>query len=131
MADEAEYSAGQGTPEAQPYGEATAINELVEEVDLDVEEPVAFPEDELAGIEDTPPPEGNITGMDNLVFGPTDRPDEPLTEGANFGEGSMGLSQDGRTVDQKLADYALYTLNTNQQLTPRSKSIMARIIRGD
>jgi hypothetical protein len=129
-----EYSANEGTPDALPKGAATDLNqgmELVEDVDLAVEEPAQFPEDELAGLEDVPPMEGELTGLDKLVFGGTDRPDEPLTAGANFGPGPMGVEGDGRTSDQKLADMALYSLNTNRELSPRSKSIMARIIRGD
>ena len=132
---EMEFSANEGTPDALPKGEATSLNagtDLVDEVDLEVEEPTEFPEDDLTDVEELPSPEGELTGFDNLVFGPTDRPDEPITSGAGFGPGQMGVSGDGRTSDQKLADFALYSLNSNSaQLSPRSKSIMARIIRGD
>ena len=125
-----EYSANQGTPEALPQGEATATNQMVEELDLQVEEPVAFPEEDLAGADEVPPMEGDLTGLDEMVFGGTDRPNEPITAGAEFGPGQIGLASDGRTPEMKLQDYALSAIN-DPTMSSRSKSIMARIIRGD
>lgn len=125
-----EFSANEGTPEALPKGEATQTNQMVEEVDLQVEEPVAFPEEDLAGADEVPPMEGDLTGLDDMVFGGTDRPNEPITAGAEFGPGTFGLASDQRTAEQKLQDYALNAIN-DPTMSSRSKSLMARIIRGD
>jgi hypothetical protein len=130
MAD-VEYQANEGTADALPKGEATQLNDLVQDLDLEVEEPVAFPEDELAGLDELPPMEGNLTGFDDLVFGATDRPDEPISSGASWGAGPMGFSDDGKTPAERAKDMALYTLNTSRELRPTSKSLLARIIRGD
>ena len=131
MAQAPEYSANEGTPDALPKGEATAMNEMVQDVDLEVEDPVAFPEEDLAGSDEVPPMEGDLTGMDDLVFGAeTDRPNEPVTAGATFGPGAYGVAADGRTPEQRLADYALSAIN-DPTMSSRSKAIMARIIRGD
>lgn len=131
MAEALEYQANEGTPDALPKGEAAQINDLVEEVDLEVEEPTEFPEDQIVGMEEIPPMEGNLTGLDELVFGPTDRPNEPITSGAPWGPGNVGPMGDRRTPQERAADYALYALNNDKELSPRSKSLLARLIRGD
>jgi len=126
-----EYSANQGTPSAAPKGAATDVNTAMAEIpDVDtsnVEEPVEFPQDE---IDDTVPPmEGDLTGLDNLVFAETDRPQEPITSGAPFGEGPMGTGDDF-TPRQHMENIA-YKLAEDPLTSSSTKAYMSKILRGD
>jgi hypothetical protein len=126
-----EYSANQGTSEALPKGAAKALNDsLPDEVDpsqIDlsrVEEPVEFP------VDDSEQPDqfsfdGDITGLDNLVFGPSERPTEPISHGAPWGEGPDAVEGDPRKFRQDVGRRLLETPN----MSPQVKNLAARMVR--
>lgn len=128
MAQAPDYQANQGSPDALPKGAATDLNQQVDQIDLNIEPPVEFPEPELD--DSVPPMEGDLTGgLDNLVFGPTDRPHEPITQGAPVGEGSNSVG-DARSAKERMQDTALKIIN-NPDVSPTTSAIMAKILRGE
>lgn len=125
-----EFSANEGTKDALPKGEATRLNEAIADIDFDA---VLPPEEEQEEEEDFAEPAqtlGNITGFDDQVFGPSDRPNEPITAGAPFGPGassvSSALPNEGPGSDQVLRD-----LVDSPSATPRTRALAARVLRGD
>lgn len=82
--------------EGLSYGQNAAANKLATDADVDAE---LFGDDE----EDYTPagPE------EEFLYGPTDRPDEPVTAGVGFGPGADGTRhsfESGATVLDKLAE---------------------------
>ncbi len=123
-----EYKANQGTSEALPYGKATELNAMVEDVNL---AELAPPEEDLdsEGFVDEPSVEapGAPGPMDDLIYRPTDRPDEPITSGAPFGPGS---AERPNAPDVKAGRRAIYQqLLTSPSSTPRTKALAARMMR--
>jgi len=125
-----EYRANQGTPEAAPHGTAKALNDatdVVDESQIDlsrVEEPVEFPVDE-DGSSDQFTYDGDITGIDHLVFGPTGRPTEPLSSGAPWGPGPNSVEKEPRKFRAEVGRALLDTPG----LSPRVKNLAVRMIR--
>jgi hypothetical protein len=89
----AEFRKGEPSPEQLPQGEATRLNEGLEMAE-DLAAQQAVTEAAAApAVPDEGPPEGvqfetrrpnlgNLNDEESLLFGPTERPDEPLTFGA-------------------------------------------------
>lgn len=118
MADAPQYRREAGSPDQLPKGEAQQLNSDSQEALMQIEgmhegapdtgTPVADePESEDAGMEEPEPgpvskvPRGSVragaqmSDEEKLVFGPTSRPDEPLTYG---GGGRMGNSSVPREI---------------------------------
>jgi len=124
-----EYRANQGTPEAAPKGTASKLNKAMDEVqDVDlsrVEEPVEFPVDE-GDVPDSFTYDGDITGLDHQVFGPTKRPMEPVSSGAPWGSGPNTV--EGVPAKDFKADIAQRLLAT-PGVSSRVKNLAARMLR--
>src|SRR5215210_4895216 len=82
-----EVKRGSG-PDQLPYGGATQVNAASASFD----QPSAAPYAENINPQEPQPIQGDLTGYDNLLFGGSDRPDEPITQGASFGPGSNFLT---------------------------------------
>lgn len=93
-----QYRRGTG-PDQMPFGAAAQANQALANAPEAPAPPALVP----SGNEtpQAPPVRGNLTGHDDIVFGPTDRPDEPLTAGASFGAGPGLLPHRGAESDQE------------------------------
>jgi hypothetical protein len=80
-------------------------------------------------VPDQSAPQGDISGgFDNLLFAPTDRPNEPITHGAPFGPGANFIpepGEDDRTFMLRVAGQL-----QQQPSTPRVQQYIAAIQRG-
>src|SRR5687767_9493690 len=110
-------------PQGSPHGATADIQRAVQAGAPPPQEPpgppTGFPplppdpdEDAVAPTLPTPLSlQDDKTGLDDLIFGPTDRPDEPITEGVPFGPGAVGIRGANETDRQFLMRVAS-TLNT-------------------
>lgn len=80
---------------------------------------------------DTPPPPA--TPEDQFIFGPTMRPNEPVTAGAPFGPGPMAPSVGPRNIpdSQFLRDAVARMAPQQQSLPPRVQEFLSRVEAGE
>lgn len=111
---------GPAGPEQLPQGAATQLNQ---QMDL-----LPAP-DALAAAEDQQP-SAPLTDFDELLFGATDRPEEPLTQGANFGPGANFTTRGPETDRDFMARAALELANA-PGASSRVRAFAARVARGE
>ncbi len=91
-----------------PYGGATRANQQTLEPDT---QPPATPEEQF-------------------LYSPTHRPDEPLTQGAPFGPGSMAPPPPPPQTDRDFLTSAISRMQ-QQPLPPRVREFLARVEAGE
>ncbi|TAK94523.1 hypothetical protein EPO05_06250 [Patescibacteria group bacterium] len=99
-----------------PYGEATTANEMLGQLAP------------TPGIQDaaTYQPQGTTEGY---IYGPTDRPQEPITAGAPFGPGPYQVKT--QETPQDFIARVAQTVASGQGATTEVKAFAARVARGD
>ncbi|HSE44862.1 MAG TPA: hypothetical protein VLA89_05995 [Gemmatimonadales bacterium] len=85
---------------------------------------------EILAEDNDPKPQGEVTSFDDILFGPTDHPNEPITAGASFGPGPNTIRQ-GRETDKEFLARTAYQLAQSPSASPRVKAFAARIARGE
>lgn len=101
-----------------PYGAATDISELEQ----------AYPFAELQGAPDEEYIPANTA--EKFLFGPTDRPNEPITTGAPFGAGPPGAAAAYESSDQLLQRVALQ-IGETPGAAPELRAFAARVAKGE
>lgn len=132
-------------PEQLPKGAATRLNQLAKPVQgpskgLDrfarPPEPdfAAAPREIIGGPpvvpQEMPPMQGDITGFDDILFGPTDRPEEPITAGAPFGPGPS-FPRHGFESDEEFMARVANELAQSPAASSYVKAFAARVLRGE
>jgi hypothetical protein len=128
---------GPAEPGQLPYGAALALNQAVEATGG-----FQAPSSQAPPLARRPPPamgqysasqEDNfpehVSAVEDVVFGPTDRPDEPITAGVPFGPGS-NFATSALTPQEKLRVSARAVLNA-KGVDPRSQAFFARVLNGE
>lgn len=121
-----EYKRNTGSPDQLPKGGAAQLNAASQQLPDDFSEP----ELNLMSEDQDPKPEGSVTAFDDVLFGPTDHPNEPITTGASFGPGANTIRQ-GRETDKEFLARTAYQLASSPSASPRVKAFAARIARGE
>lgn len=104
-----------------PYGGVGAINDAYAEANALLQQL-----DDEAGDEQEYTPALDDQEEDDLMFRPTDRPDEPVTEGLPFGPGSnfRKRAQDPKTTFAK-------QVLSNPGSSPGDKAFASRVLNGE
>lgn len=112
---------GPAGPEQLPYGAATQINQQLDLLPPDPASVAAAEEDQ---------PTAPLTDFDDILFGPSDRPNEPLTHGANFGPGANFTTR-GPDTDKDFMARAAIELANAPGASARVRAFAARVARGE
>lgn len=112
---------GPAGPEQLPHGAATQLNQQLALVPPD-------PASVAAAEEDQPTPQ--LTDFDDILFGPSDRPDEAITHGANFGPGANFTTR-GPETDKDFMARAAVELANAPGASARVRAFAARVARGE
>lgn len=124
-----QYRANEGSSEQLPRGAAQALNE----VEIDDSELMPAWEEQAPGEVDYEPDtnyEGDMTGLDHKIFGRTDRPGEPVTTGAPFGDGPDVIrwrNESEREFRMRVAK----EIANSPLASKRTKAWAARLSRGE
>lgn len=120
-----QYKKGSGS-EQLPHGAAKGLND---QANLG-QDALRFPEADYTK-QDEDPQVGKLTDADGVLFRGTDRPEEPISQGASYGLGSDRLKVPVRGDDDEVRRTAEDLLNQNAQDMPSSmKAFLARVARG-
>lgn len=125
MANESpQYKKQNGSADQLPQGGAKQLNQSAEMIPE-----MSDAEINLLG-DDQPQPQGQVTAFDDILFGPTDHPNEPITHGASFGPGANTIRNGPETNKEFLARTA-YQLANSPSASPRVRAFAVRIARGE
>lgn len=122
---------GPAGPDQLPYGAATQVNKALPTAPTQPKAPAGS----AAQSAPTPQPasempmQGDITGVDEKLFSPTDRPDEPLTQGSPWGPGANYKKMPAES-DEDFLTRVVETMATSEFSTPRTRMMAARRLRG-
>lgn len=112
---------GPAGPEQLPQGAATQLNQQLQLVPPDLATIAAAEEDQ---------PSAPLTDFDDLLFGPSDRPQEPITHGAGFGPGANFTTR-GPETDKDFMARAAVELANAPGASARVRAFAARVARGE
>lgn len=113
---------GPAGPNQLPQGAATQLNQQLAQVQPPDLAAIAAAEDQE--------PQADLTDFDDVLFGPTSRPDESITHGANFGPGANFTTRNPETDSEFMARAALDLANA-PGASSRVRAFAARIARGE
>lgn len=128
------YRRGTGADPTQgqmPYGAAQNLNE--KSAVAAGGSPPPFPDVNPGGGFEEEQTEPLLGGdFDSVLFQPTHRPNEPLTEGAPFGAGANSIrSEDSGETDRERLLRIAESMVTHPAVGSASKALLARIARGE
>lgn len=107
--------------EGLAYGENVAANQLATDADVDAELFGDGTEDE----DDFQPADED----EEFLFGPTDRPDEPLTAGVGFGPG-IDATRHAFASDSDMLDRLAEKISANAATDPAARAWAAQRAKG-
>lgn len=120
-----------------PYGLATQLNRQIEQLDKgqpQLPQPISPFQPQIQPLQPQPVPPhkpvGDLTGFDDILFAPSDRPEEPITAGAPFGPGPMFVRQGYESDEEFLARIAA-EIAESPNATSYVKSFAARVLNGE
>lgn len=120
-----QYKKGSGS-EQLPHGAAKGLND---QANLG-QDALRFPEADYTQ-QDEESQVGKLTDADGVLFRGTDRPQEPISTGAQYGIGSNRLKVPVRSDDDEVRRTAEDLLENDKQDMPSSmKAFLARVARG-
>jgi hypothetical protein len=134
-----EIRRGPAEPGQLPFGAAQALNQAMEATHANQAQTSESPMSRAPQQGRRPIPTrqaysqsqepGSFGDLEDVVLGPSDRPDEPITAGANFGPGQMFVAPD-LTPDQRLRVTARAVVRT-QDMDPRAIAFFTRVLNGE
>lgn len=110
-----QYKRGKGA-DSLSYGEAVSANDMLAQM--------APPMEDGSELYQPSGPE------EEFLFGPTDRPNEPITAGAPFGPGPLAPKGSFRTERAQVATVA-ELVRTNPQVSAEARAWAARVQAGE
>lgn len=115
-----------GGPNQLPQGGASQVNRAMAAVP---QQPSPDPVLQAAANQ-RPSEPGSLTNFDDILFSPSDYPDEPITEGAPFGPGTNFVRR-GPENDDEFMKRAALTIANSKNATSRVRSFATRVAMGE
>jgi len=122
---------GPAGPDQLPYGAAKNLNDTMAANGPQRPQQAQQASQQQAPTRQLPALSGDLTGHDSIVFGGTDRPNEPITAGASFGAGPGPLPYRGAESEAEFMVRVTSQMAASPTANWLVKNLAVRALRGE